>query len=226
MRRFPRVVHCGASLVCAALFAGCASPWPDLPPREYSGLVVNASLNRPEPNATVSASRPGLQGIALYPTVTEEIGATTTDAEGSFRLKTKTGYATELHAESADQRLSGKVRLSDDQRVVLQIQPRLGCIAYRGIHPNSDTAKISEAAVKSIIADISAHPSAPVRSLRNYAEKGVITQEQLDVFVAHPELFLGPTPGVQYEWGDSVLVFHGATTPVSFRKGRVTRWTP
>ena len=173
------------SLLCGlfTVLCGCASPWPDLPPEEYTGTVVNGPLNRAEAGATVSASRSALRGVAVFPVVDEIIGSTITRADGTFRLRTRTGYASDLTASSADRRLSARVRVRSHRNSInLRLEPGLSSISYREVDPLSDTAKLAAVAVRSIMYDISRRPTRPPQSLHGYARRGVISDEQFLLF--------------------------------------------
>ena len=124
--------------VIAAL-SGCALPWPNLPPEEYTGTVINGPLNRAEAGAKVFARRYPSRGIDIA-APTDLIGSTTTRADGSFHLRTRSGYAFELAANSADGRLGAIVRVrSERHNIHLRLEPRV----Y-----GSETANAAEAAIR------------------------------------------------------------------------------
>lgn len=210
-----------ASLAGIALLAvGCASPWPNLPSREYTGVVINVSLNAPEPGATVSATRPGQRGIALIPKMDDLLGSTTTDLNGRFRLRTKTGYATQLAAVSADERLSGICRVALDEKsdLRLKIEPCLSEIAVQSpVDPGSRTVEVAEKAIYSIICYVSAHPKEHLGSLQRYSALGVISPEAMSNFTEHPDVFFGSQSAVKYRWGRDVLHIPDAHTSITLR---------
>ena len=207
------------SIVFGAITAlsGCVSfPWPDLPPEEYTGTVINAPLNRAEPGATVYAFR-SPRGLVIAPD--ELIGSTTTGWDGTFRLRTRTGYASHFTVGSADHRLSGGAPVrSQRNNIILRLEPNVGPNLYRGVSSETDIAKAAEAAIRSIAYDISRQPTRAPESLRDYARRGVITEQQLSVFTAHPTLFFGSSPLIEFRWAGRAFLFTGADAPLSFRR--------
>ena len=128
------------SIVFGAITAlsGCVSfPWPDLPPEEYTGTVINAPLNRAEPGATVYAFRHP-RGLVIARD--EFIGSTTTRSDGTFRLRTQTGRASYLAVTSAGRRLSGQAPVrSQRNNIILRLEPNV----YE-----SQRAEAAEAAIR------------------------------------------------------------------------------
>lgn len=208
-----------------ALFVtGCASPWPNLPSREYTGVVINAALNTPEAGATVSATRPGYRGRIVTEMIKPDfLGSTTTDTNGHFLLHTTTGYATRLYVSSADHRLYGEIRVAPDEtsNLRLSIEASLSHRVCRSplvdLGRDANTVKVTDAGIHSIIAYISAHPHEHPSSLKGYSSRGVISPETLAIFTNHPDFFFGTEPGVEYHWGHEVLLIPDAQSPITFR---------
>ena len=217
MRHLLRLV---LNLLVSCLTCSCASSWPqDMPPTRYTGAVVNRSLDgQPVPGATVIAQRRSGRGIGLFSP--ETLASTTADPQGRFVLLTQSGYAQELRASSPDHRLIGIIsaphRSADN--IIIKAEPQLYVSSYhRGVDPSSARVRLADAAVRQLIGYLSAHPEEPRQSLRGYAKRGVISDEQLASFTQAPDLFFGPTPQVDYVWGTQALSFPDVDAPMGFR---------
>ena len=227
MRHLSSLILC-LSIVC--LVTGCTVPWPqNMPPTRYTGMVVNLPRGgQSVPNAIVTAQRSSVKtGIGLFSD--ETIGRATADSQGRFVLVTRGGYAEELHASSADYRLGGTRnaphRSADD--IVLKATPQLSTIVYhRGVDPSSPRIRAADASIRQLIAYLSAHPDEPRYSLRTYASRGIITDEQLAAFTQAPDLFFGPEPEVDYVWGTQALSFPSVDAPVGFHTTPSLRFAP
>ena len=208
-----------ACIALAALTVGCASPWPQsMPPTRYAGTVVNASLGgSPESGATITAVRPALRRTAFASE--ETLGSVISDSHGCFVLQTRSGYATELRASSADNRRTGDrlTAFHSKDRVVLSLTPSLSITEYQpAANPSSKRVRGADAAIHRLLIYLSAHPQTPLRSLRAYASEDVISAEQFAFITQEPNLFLGWSPEVKYFWGKYRFVFLSADAPIAF----------
>jgi|GEM_PF-2690753 len=195
-------------------------------PRTYRGSVVSTVTGQPLANALVRAQRPGLRGITLFPVGHKIIGTATTDRAGRFVLRTSGGYATLLLASSSDQRQGGTAppsrRLSG---TTLSVSPALRCISYRSIHPDSPEARQADAAIRSIMDEIT-RENGKTGSLAFYRERGIITPAQFALFENHPHLFFGQDPEITYEWGPMVFLIRDAHSPLRFLPAKSRRNRP
>ena len=208
-----------AYLVAAALFGGCAAPWPqNLPPTRYTGVITNAAHNgSPEPAANISAVRPALRGLGMF--TDEVLASAVSDQQGCFVLETRSGYATTLNAVSSDDRLSASqnVGRSSVNNIVLPLKASFQYVAYQGdVDPNSPRAKQADAAMHRIATYISAHPHDRLQSLRAYTNLGVISSDELACFTAEPDWFFGRSPQVEYGWGKQAIIFPSVDRPIAF----------
>jgi hypothetical protein len=210
----------------AALVAGCAQPWPeDIPARTYTGQVVAGPFHVPAAGAEVHAERPTFKrsglAIGLY-TDDADLGSAKTDAEGRFTLRTETGYATSLVAETSDRRFFGTKFVKPDETANLRIiadEPAIGVIEFGGgVDPNLPVFKVIEPSLEQVIRYVSAHPHEPRHSLEDYAKHGVISQAALNAFTANASLFFGSKPRVKYDWGMDAIVIPDAHRPITLRR--------
>jgi hypothetical protein len=140
-------------------------------------------------------------------------------ADGRFRLKTRTGYATELHAASLDRSLGGAIGVASEHTgLIIETAPQLSPTSYGSFDPDSDTARFAEAIALDIIWYISAHPHEPLHSLASYEYARVITRQQLLFVTSQPDLFFGPAAPFHFRWGNRMLSFPSATAPVKLRE--------
>lgn len=150
------------------------------------------------------------------------LGSAKTDAEGRFTLRTTTGYATSLTAETSDGHFFGEKVVKPDETGNLRItanEPSIGVIEFPyGVDPNLPVFKVIEPSLEQVIRYVSAHPHEPRHSLEDYAKHGVISQAALNAFTANASLFFGSMPRVQYEWGTDAIVIPDAHRPITLRR--------
>ena len=115
------------ALIAAAFLSGCSGAWPaNMPATTYSGIVVDGATHRPEPNATVTATRLNSRWMFYLAPVdpsTQDLGSVVTGPDGRFILKTSEGYAETLRAEH--RHLFGFLTpdKKDQKDIVLRLNP-------------------------------------------------------------------------------------------------------
>lgn len=190
------------------LLTGCA--WnPYLPPRTYQGIVYNEPLQRPEPSATIQASRNGFRYSFLFSMASPSLGETRTDSGGHFHLTTTTGYAQKLSAETADGRMEGRIqkglRRSNDS-LVIPVRPSLWGISYTVALPEKDIDQ-QRSAINKILFHFASSAYRRRHSLAQYAALGVISARERDSFIPYSSSIFTPTPRIRYLWADQEILF-------------------
>jgi hypothetical protein len=189
-----------------------------MPPQLYSGSVTNAATGRAEADAIVTASRNRKRGCGwLYGY--EELACVRTDSSGRYQLTTTTGYAQRFHAQSADGRFFvwDYDVLPDDSVVDLLVKPGLSSVRSNAGRPSDWTTDRAKAIVVRLVEYIAAHPDAPLVSLTEYANRGVIRTSDVAFINTNQAHFELPSPTVTFVWGQSSFEFPGGSEPIRLR---------
>ena len=222
-----------AALVLAGM-AGWSkgeSPWPnDAPATTYTGMVLNASLNKGEPNATVYAIRPSVKPgffdhVRLWST--SELGdqvvvSVVSDRSGRFRLTVPHGYATWLLVTSQDHRLSGDVEQNlkrDVRDLTIKLVPEMNDIAFSGVvgdFPDHDQRMIQSAYYKMMFHYASTGYKAPL-SLAAYEQKGIISLDESRMIQKYWQFLSGLKPAITVGWNCFSMRIISMSAPVGFR---------
>jgi hypothetical protein len=209
--------------IAAGSLAGCASPWPDLPPRQYTGTVVNDATSLPVAGATLEATRGEFRGFALKMPF-ETIGHAKTDANGRFVLKTREGWASWMRAEAPGP-YSGILGLDrkSSEDLTIRLKPEIQIVTSTLQRVEDDELKgpIGEM-VERIVNYHDTNPSAPYLNLNQYLQRGVVTEAELAILDANPQLFTYPrrkefTNKIFIGWGERLFVYRDRSTPIEFR---------
>jgi hypothetical protein len=198
------------ALISLAGLTGCATQWPSLPPTTYAGTVYNEPLQRPETNAQITAVRPGekpglVDHFWMAPASERDgtIGLTRSDANGSFVLTTRGGYATQLLVRSDDGDLTalrdrGLQHGSD--KLWIGIQPELVAISYHSVDIDETEMKTFRSACTRIMFRFAATEEHHTSSLDGYHRNGVLSDAEYALLRQLGPHLLGPHPDIEPEW--------------------------
>jgi hypothetical protein len=208
-----------AAIVFSGLLAGCAVPWPDAPPKTYEGIVINYASRQPLPDVKVVGWRAKYRIVYTYGSMPEEIiGTAVTDQNGHFVLTTSGGYLGRFAIDG----LPGY-----EVNEGAAHSPRTGLVLYaypvlevdNRAPATDDTNQPVNAVNQMIVAIIAEHdrnPATPYQSINAYLARGVITQNELDMLVARPDLFEYPNNLVRFEWARREFIYSDLATPIQF----------
>lgn len=204
-----------------AVSVGCTQKWGNLPPHQYSGVVINEISKKPIDGADVSIRRSGFK-FSMWPTVASEILASTeTASDGSFDVSTDNGYAQWIYV-SAHRKYGAftDVPQGDANNLVIKVRPIISTIDSR-IYERSESDKRYELSgcVEKII-DFHERDEGSYLSMDEYLNLSVITHSQHQFVKENFDLFSFPTePGfskVFVSWGDELFVLKSMSLPIEF----------
>jgi len=213
-----------------AALSGCATPWPgSIPATTYAGTVYNEPLGRDEPNAKVSAIRPGLKLSLLYhffplpaAAADQVIGRARSGKDGGFTLTTTGGYATKLWVESNDGRLTGWLDRDLERggkNLVIKVRPYVEAISYSKVSLSEADCATFQSACDKIMFHYASTGYKTTLSLSEYAKKSIISQNEFLFFESMQSHLLGAHPDIEAEWKDLILRIKSFDEPVEFKKG-------
>jgi hypothetical protein len=197
-------------LLAAFVLTSCATPWPSLPPTTYVGTIYNEPQRRPEPDAQITAVRPGLKpGLVDHfwmESASERdgaIGHAQSDENGHFVLTSTGGYATQLLVQSVNGDLTAlwdRDLEHGKENLWISIRPELVGISYRNVDIDKTEMKIFRSACDKIMFHLAANDYHPTSSLVAYHRDGVISDSEYALLRQLRPHLLGPNPDIEPEW--------------------------
>lgn len=224
-------MRCAAplTLLCLASLTGCATPWPNLPPATYAGTIYNEPQQHPEPDAQVTAVRPGEKpGLVdrywMAPASERDktIGIARTDQTGHFVLMTSGGYATQLLVKSADGDLTAlweRDLKQGNENLWIGIRPELVAVSYRNVSIDESEMKIFRSACDKIMFRFVADSDHHTSSLPAYHREGVISDGEYTLLLQLGPHLIGPHPDIEPMWPRFHLRIKSLDQPIEFIAG-------
>ncbi|VAW71608.1 hypothetical protein MNBD_GAMMA12-79 [hydrothermal vent metagenome] len=191
-------------LIVIVTLSACTLDWKkDMPSYSYSGMVIMKSTGQAVANVQIKLSRDGIRPPFYFVIMSglETIALTSTDKNGNFTAKTKSGYCTYAVASIEGYRHRYKVRLSRKlgKKIIFKLQPHI--LPYNFTNTRSPSQNFSRYSTRifykirqGLIKIINYHDklnSKSFLSINEYYKKKVIDEDTYLIFASYKNLLTG-----------------------------------